>query len=432
MMAIHDSAATALVETPDGGFAIAGYPSSGYASHHYYWVIRTDAVGTPVWYGLRGGGQNDTPSGIANRPGGGVIVTGYSASYGGAWTLAYDQDGSLDWEKVFTHPGYIAAQSIVPSGAGTYGITAYNVPDPARATLFEATDAGLPTWGRRFAAQASSVSYLADLVADARRRSRWPWEETRPRYPSARVCSPSRWAPEAGSWAAWTKRSRSRSASRTRADRAPTASRLRPVRRVFAHDRDGSDIHFDTDRRAHADRLPGHAAGRPRCCRSFRGPVRQRGRRAGRRVRDGSRLDEPGLDRDDPLRPHVPRLRHERPRHDRSGPRRPLRVDRHPPHGRLRRDHGRLLPVPLPEHRRVPRSTGTPTSTRRSRPRTRTISTRSAGPFMPAFRSPTSRPRAASTRSSRTSFTTGSPAAAGSATTARRTRSRARRWPCSC
>ena len=164
-MAIHDSAATALVETPDGGFAIAGYPSSGYASHHYYWVIRTDAVGTPVWYGLRGGGQNDTPSGIANRPGGGVIVTGYSASYGGAWTLAYDQDGSLDWEKVFTHPGYIAAQSIVPSGAGTYGITAYNVPDPARATLFEATDAGLPNWGRRFAAQASSVSYLVDLVS---------------------------------------------------------------------------------------------------------------------------------------------------------------------------------------------------------------------------------------------------------------------------
>ena len=161
---LHDSAASTLVETPDGGFAIAGYPSSGYASHHFYWLIRTDAAGAPLWYGLRGGGQNDAPSGIANRPGGGLIVTGYSASFGGAWTLAYDQDGSLDWEKVFTLPGYIAAQRIVPSGAGTYGITAYNEPDPARATLFEATDAGVPTWGRRFAAQASSVSYLVDLV----------------------------------------------------------------------------------------------------------------------------------------------------------------------------------------------------------------------------------------------------------------------------
>jgi S-layer homology domain len=161
---MHDSAASTLVETPDGGFGIAGYPSSGYANHHFYWAIRTDATGTPLWYGLRGGGQGDAPSGIANRPGGGLIVTGSSGSYGGAWTLAYDQDGNLDWEKVFTLPGYLAASRIVPSGAGTYGIAARNGPDPGRATLFEATDAGLPEWGRRFAAQTSSASSFRAVV----------------------------------------------------------------------------------------------------------------------------------------------------------------------------------------------------------------------------------------------------------------------------
>ena len=54
-----------------------------------------------------------------------------------------------------------------------------------------------------------------------------------------------------------------------------TRDRLRHRRRDRPHDRGGADRHFDINRRAHADRLPGHAAGRALPRRPFRGSLRQ-------------------------------------------------------------------------------------------------------------------------------------------------------------
>ncbi len=159
---LADSHATSIVQTPDGGYALAGtWISAGGSSA--YRVLKTDSSGAIAWEETFGGTLNDFASGIANGAGGGLVVTGGSQTVGGMWTIRLDDAGNVAWQKTYKIAGAEAAGGIVPSATGGYAIAGAQG-TPSRATLLELDASGAPSWGKSFATVQASASAFHALV----------------------------------------------------------------------------------------------------------------------------------------------------------------------------------------------------------------------------------------------------------------------------
>lgn len=111
--------ANAVVQTSDGGFAIAGSSSSPdgdvtnwHTSSLYYddfWVVRITNTGNLLWAKTYGGFKSDVALAIAQDADGGFIAAGYTYSSDGdvtglqgnedCWLVKTNADGDLLWQK---------------------------------------------------------------------------------------------------------------------------------------------------------------------------------------------------------------------------------------------------------------------------------------------------------------------------------------------
>ena len=141
---------------PDGGFALAGFTSPGFSPFHV-WVKRVDSTGntlwgkfypaaafgmglavsadgnllvtgltddlpadllltkidasdgTVIWANQYGGTEHDGGNDLVVLPGGSIVVSGRSASFGTAnrdsWIIRTDSSGALEWQIAFGGPG---------------------------------------------------------------------------------------------------------------------------------------------------------------------------------------------------------------------------------------------------------------------------------------------------------------------------------------
>ena len=124
--------ANAIIQTSDGGFAVAGYTNSsdGDVTGRTYglddfWIIKLDSVGVIEWQECYGGSSLDQPSSIIQTFDKGFLVAGLTGSrdhdvsdnngYDDAWIIKLNSIGHLEWQKCFGGIGYelTSAQSII-------------------------------------------------------------------------------------------------------------------------------------------------------------------------------------------------------------------------------------------------------------------------------------------------------------------------------
>lgn len=105
--------AESVIQTNDGGFAVAGYTASsdgdvGENNGAFdYWVLKLDPNGALEWERNYGGTSDDEARSIIQTPDGGFVVSGYSefddGDYGDGnfdfWILKLDNNGIIEWEK---------------------------------------------------------------------------------------------------------------------------------------------------------------------------------------------------------------------------------------------------------------------------------------------------------------------------------------------
>lgn len=111
----------AVLNTPDGGFLLAGSSSSAVSGEKTepskggidYWLVKTDASGQLLWEHTYGGNADDRLQAIAPIAGGGYLLSGYSASgisgdkseasRGGTdfWLIRIDAEGNKLWDKTY-------------------------------------------------------------------------------------------------------------------------------------------------------------------------------------------------------------------------------------------------------------------------------------------------------------------------------------------
>jgi hypothetical protein len=124
-----DDKATSLIQTTDGGYAVAGYTLSKGAGGEDFWVIKLDKQGNQVWDKTYGGGGDDWATSLIQTTDGGYAVTGYTESKGSGgkdfWVIKLDVQGKEVWDKTYGGGGDDWATSLIQTTDGGYAVTGY-------------------------------------------------------------------------------------------------------------------------------------------------------------------------------------------------------------------------------------------------------------------------------------------------------------------
>jgi hypothetical protein len=126
--------AESIIETSDGGYAVAGWSSSssgdltGNYGNYDFWVVKLASNGTISWQKNYGGSNEDRAKCIIQTSDGGFAVAGWTNSVdsdvtvnnGGYeyWVIKINSSGVLQWEKSLGGNGLDQAYSLVEDSDG--------------------------------------------------------------------------------------------------------------------------------------------------------------------------------------------------------------------------------------------------------------------------------------------------------------------------
>lgn len=106
--AAGDDWGVAVLETKDGGYAVAAVTTSRGSGGSDGWILKTDPDGNLEWETTMGGSKNDGISSILEIEDG-YLVVGFTESYGAGgkdiWLVKMDPEGERIWEKTFGKGG---------------------------------------------------------------------------------------------------------------------------------------------------------------------------------------------------------------------------------------------------------------------------------------------------------------------------------------
>lgn len=117
------SGARALVQSLDGGYALAG--SSGTD----FWLIKTGPNGNPQWNQTYTGTDYETAYALVQTSDGGYAIAGSTGDPKGYhsdfWLVKTDPSGNMEWNHAYGGPERESAEAVIQTSDGGYAIAGY-------------------------------------------------------------------------------------------------------------------------------------------------------------------------------------------------------------------------------------------------------------------------------------------------------------------
>ncbi|MFX0066679.1 MAG: hypothetical protein ACFFC7_31455, partial [Candidatus Hermodarchaeota archaeon] len=117
----------ALIQTPDGGYALAGETYSYGAGSIDYWLVKTDSNGIIQWNRTYGGAGTEEASGIIQTSDDGFALIGHTRSYGAggdyvsaAWLIKTDADGVMQWNRTYGPSDFERGYTLIQTADGGF------------------------------------------------------------------------------------------------------------------------------------------------------------------------------------------------------------------------------------------------------------------------------------------------------------------------
>ncbi|MBA7493596.1 hypothetical protein ES702_04155 [subsurface metagenome] len=118
-----------LVQTSDGGYAIGGWTKSFGAGSSDFWLIKTDAYGNMQWNQTYGDTGIEYAYSLVQTSDGGYAIAGWTNSFGAGahdmWLVKTDADGNMEWNKTYGGTNWDEAYSVIQTSDGGYAIAGY-------------------------------------------------------------------------------------------------------------------------------------------------------------------------------------------------------------------------------------------------------------------------------------------------------------------
>lgn len=126
-----DEWAKSIIKTSDGGYALAGYTDSFGAGEYDAWVVKTDEDGNAEWNKTYGGTTLDYASGLVETDDGGYAIAGYtqtSLGFGEAdfWLIKVNATGDQEWKQTYDGQEQDFAMTLIATTDGGYAIAGYS------------------------------------------------------------------------------------------------------------------------------------------------------------------------------------------------------------------------------------------------------------------------------------------------------------------
>jgi len=115
--------AESVVQTSDGGYAIAGQTSSYGAGTYDAYLVKTDLWGNLLWNKTYGGTGDDAAYSMVQTADGGFALAGVTESYGTSidfYLVKADSSGNMQWNKTYGGTGEDVAKSVLQTSDGGY------------------------------------------------------------------------------------------------------------------------------------------------------------------------------------------------------------------------------------------------------------------------------------------------------------------------
>ena len=116
-----------VIQTTDGGYALAGETQSPGASADDIWLVKTDTNGMPQWNRTYGGSHFDEAYAVIQTTDGGFALAGATESYGAGysdfWLVKTDARGGPLWNRTYGGLGYDLAYAVIQTTDGGYALT---------------------------------------------------------------------------------------------------------------------------------------------------------------------------------------------------------------------------------------------------------------------------------------------------------------------
>ncbi|MFN8547104.1 MAG: FlgD immunoglobulin-like domain containing protein [Candidatus Eisenbacteria bacterium] len=118
----------AVCQTSDQGFAIAGSTASFGVAAPKIFVVRTDATGGLLWAKTYGGASTEEGSGIVQTADGGFAIAGRTISFGAGGNdfllIKTNATGDVQWARTYGGPGGESKVSMRMTPSGGFALTA--------------------------------------------------------------------------------------------------------------------------------------------------------------------------------------------------------------------------------------------------------------------------------------------------------------------
>jgi hypothetical protein len=118
--------ANSLIQTSDGGYALAGETSSFGAGEWDSWLVKTDANGNMEWNQTYGGTHGDNAISVVETSDGGFALAGNTDSFGAGtvnfWLVKTDGLGNMEWNRTYGESDTNFVFSMIKTSDGGFAL----------------------------------------------------------------------------------------------------------------------------------------------------------------------------------------------------------------------------------------------------------------------------------------------------------------------
>ena len=165
-------AAFVVIQTADGGFAIAGWTDSYGAGDNDIWLVKTDVHGEMEWQQTYGGAGFETAWAVIQTADGGFALAGGTTSYGAGsedfWLVKTDAQGEMEWQQTYGGAGFEAAWAMIQTADGGFALAGKTgVEEGLNDIWLVKTDAnGTMEWQQTYGGAGTEVTWAVIQTVD--------------------------------------------------------------------------------------------------------------------------------------------------------------------------------------------------------------------------------------------------------------------------
>lgn len=168
----EDDRAHTVIQTSDGGFAVAGFTES-FGINSEFLMLKLDNAGNPEWAKTYGGACGEYVHSIVQTSDGGYIAAAYTSSFGAGYAdflvLKLNISGNLEWARTYGGPDYDSAYCIIQSSDGGYVVVGNTRSFGAGnwdILVIKLASNGAVTWARTFGGTGWDKAYSVTQTTD--------------------------------------------------------------------------------------------------------------------------------------------------------------------------------------------------------------------------------------------------------------------------